>query len=362
MSNVVPITQRSTIEDEASLWVVRVERGLSDEEKIAFKKWIATSKVHQEEFFSLVKFWDETEVLGKLAHIVPKEQMQKQTQQRAMSIKVSAFAASFILVICAIGFITVNNTFTSSPQNGELFSALLHTEVGKQHIEYLPDNSILHMNTDTVVRIEFGRDFRLIKLQKGEVLVDVAHNAQRPLVVVAGKQAVKAVGTAFNVRVVDEDQIKVVITDGQVVVGQLNTSSDDITEQVKQTFQQSDQKTSLSEGDMAILQGRERHLKRLNKKEMDMEVAWKSGHIIFSGEPLEFVVQEISRYTSVQFEFADASLKTRKVAGIFQTGDLKGFINALEENLDIQATRISDRLFSLDTKSRKSKKNSKPQQ
>lgn len=361
MSNVVPITQKNDIEDEASLWVVRVERGLNEEEKVAFKKWISTSKTHQDEFFSLVKFWDETEVLSKLANVVPKEQISSNTGSEALSRRFFAVAASIIFLVCAIGFLTFRNGFLFDGQQGELFTALLHTEVGKQHIEYLPDNSILHMNTDTVVRVEYSSDFRIITLTKGELLIDVAHNAQRPLVVIAGKQAVKAVGTAFNVRVVDEDQIKVVITDGDVVVGELiradlpekKTSGAPTDEQVKNAFKQDSQKTALTKGDMAIIKGRERHLKRLNKKELDMQVAWKSGHIIFSGEPLEFVVEEISRYSSVRFEFADDSLKTRKVAGIFQTGDIRGFIIALEENLDINATEVSDKVFSL--RSRKTK-------
>ena len=60
-------------------------------------------------------------------------------------------------------------------------------------------------STPTVnYRVDYRGDNRIVRLSRGEVNFDVAKDPHRPFVVYAGDGLVWAVGTAFNVRLLEE--------------------------------------------------------------------------------------------------------------------------------------------------------------
>jgi transmembrane sensor len=74
-------------------------------------------------------------------------------------------------------------------------------------------------------------------------------------------------------------------------------------------------------------------------------LSWQKGNLIFRGEPLSEAIVEISRYTSVEFVIVDDDLKTIQVAGLFKSGDISGFLAALEANFDIQYERLGNQTY-----------------
>ena len=73
-----------------------------------------------------------------------------------------------------------------------------------------------------------------------------------------------------------------------------------------------------------------------------MQLSWRSGNLIFRGESLETTVSEVGRYTSVEFVIKDEELRRVRVAGLFKTGDVAGFLSSLEANFDIAYERTDD--------------------
>ena len=82
----------------------------------------------------------------------------------------------------------------------------------------LADGSKLHLNTNSVVTVDFSSTARNIVLLKGEAHFEVAHDTSRPFSVTAGNNTVTAVGTAFNMQYVDDNAFELVVTDGKVLV------------------------------------------------------------------------------------------------------------------------------------------------
>ena len=67
MSNIIDININKDPMDEASLWITRLDRGLSDEEQVELRVWLQASHTHLKTFMQLVKLWDKMESLSQLS-------------------------------------------------------------------------------------------------------------------------------------------------------------------------------------------------------------------------------------------------------------------------------------------------------
>jgi transmembrane sensor len=85
----------------------------------------------------------------------------------------------------------------------------------------------------------------------------------------------------------------------------------------------------------------------LQTSDLDADLSWQQGELIFRGESLETALREISRYTSYHFELADNQLKKLQIAGLFRTDDIDGLLAALEQNFAIDHQRIDNQTILL---------------
>ena len=69
------------------------------------------------------------------------------------------------------------------------------------------------------------------------------------------------------------------------------------------------------------------HIERLNTARV---TSWRSGRLVFDGERLADVVQEMNRYSLEKLEIADPALENKKVSGVFESTGGAGFAKALE--------------------------------
>lgn len=83
----------------------------------------------------------------------------------------------------------------------------LQTAIGQRRRLTLADGSTLHLDTDTAVRVQFDGHHRQLLLERGQILVETATDAQvpsRPFLVRTAHGRVRALGTRFTVRVDDQ--------------------------------------------------------------------------------------------------------------------------------------------------------------
>jgi transmembrane sensor len=73
------------------------------------------------------------------------------------------------------------------------------TATGQRRHLRLDDGSQLDLNTDSAIDIAFNAELRLIRLHRGEILVETARDS-RPFIVEAPQGSVRALGTRFIVR------------------------------------------------------------------------------------------------------------------------------------------------------------------
>jgi len=95
------------------------------------------------------------------------------------------------------------------------------TSSGQLRKIILPDNSIVHLNANSRIRIpvHFSKMDRKFYLEEGEAFFQITKDKSRPFIVHSQQLDVKVVGTSFNIRSYKQlDHIKVAVSTGKVSV------------------------------------------------------------------------------------------------------------------------------------------------
>jgi transmembrane sensor len=151
---------------------------------------------------------------------------------------------------------------------------------------------------------------------------------------------VKAVGTAFSLEIVSNQQIELVVTEGKVLVG-VHQGPQGVTADGSPDFLES-LSVTVSAGEQIILGPSEEEITDVPPEEIEVKLSWRQGNLIFRGESLEDAVAEIGRYTTVEFVILDDDLRKVRIAGLFKAGDVDGLLATLRENFNISYQRTGD--------------------
>lgn len=345
MNNVQKFSSKQDIHQQACEWISRFDRGLNDAEEQAFSDWVNISKRHRQCLFDVAQTWDELSVLNELSALFPLRDNHLQQANIFSNRKTMGMAASLAFVV--ISFLA----WLVTPQNIPVMSdpSLLvldaETSVGEQRVLSLSDGSVIHLNTDSLVSVDFSDTRRDIHLFRGEAHFEVAHDEQRPFIVKAGDNTVTAVGTAFNVQITNVNQLELLVTDGKVLVKNKQENNQIANTELSHPLDGYGE--LMAAGQKAIISQQSIQQITLSNEQVHNDLAWQQGLLVFHGEPLAEALQEISRYTSINFTFADEQVKQRRIAGYFKAGDIQGLLFALENNFNIVYSKRDDQTIVL---------------
>ena len=225
------------------------------------------------------------------------------------------------------------------------------TAVGERSTVVLPDDSIVTLNTDTLLEVRFaeGSDVRRVVLQRGQAHFDVETDP-RPFEVLAGGRRIEALGTAFDVRIDTELGVLVTLLEGRVAIdeGGDHAAVEDSQSSAGET--PSDAKPALP----TVLQAGEQLIVRPNEPQqvipVDVEriVGWREGRLVFRDDPLREVVKEINRYSTRKlFVDDDERLEGIQIGGVFKAGSTESFVAAVEEFYPVEARRVASNRIAL---------------
>ena len=341
MNNIRQFSSKEDIQEQACLWISRLDRGLNSDEKTELDAWLSESNAHRQALLDAASLWDDMSVLNELSGLFPQPTSRQSSKKRNMpKTAVWGIAATFLVMAIAVGVVVQRTWLNSTPE----FAAVtqkVQTGVGEQKNVTLADGSKLHLNTNSVVTVDFSSTARNIVLLKGEAHFEVAHAASRPFSVTAGNNTVTAVGTAFNMQYVDDNAFELVVTDGKVLVkDRFKASSSNESLFTKRPV--AEEGLLMFAGEKATVQGKVEARESMSQNDIDDDLAWQQGMIVFKGEPLEAVLAEIGRYTPVRFNISDESLRKRRVAGYFKVGDIDGLLSALKSSFNINYEKVTE--------------------
>lgn len=332
-NKVFSFPSKKRIEAQAAEWVLRMDRGpLAPLEFARFQSWMSRSEFHRQSAERLAKAWglmDELSLLDDLANSDDVTALLKYDRQQSSLKLVKALGAVAALLIMCVATWTGNQIYT---QHKAHYEAVYVTAVGDVRNVDLPDGSIVRVNTNSKIEINFERKVRNVKLVYGEAFFEVAHAANRPFLVNVGDRQIKAVGTAFNVRL-NSGRVAVTVEEGRVAL----LSSVGISPNANHAMTEL---TQISAGQYAIFDKLVEKLEIVSARDIQRQLSWRAGMLSFSGEPLSYMIEEVSRYSNLNIEIADDSLREMPIAGYFKVGEVEAMLEVLELMSDVKVERL----------------------
>jgi len=376
---------------QACAWIAKLHGGEpTAQEKQQLHEWMAQSPAHKAEIRKVAQLWGELNVLTELS--VPVDPPAKASMfslwrpnlesLRDWRLGVGGVCAAMIL----LAVIIMPGTFIKPDPN------TYSTAIGQQQLVTLADGSTILLNTNSQVRVDYQTDARNIYLQQGQAHFEVATNKTRPFKVYVGQDMVRAVGTAFTVYI-NKQLVEVTVTEGVVELNSLEPidsperidslepidspervsrlepidSSElvDMPERINSHEPTNSPapssnivKTATAYQPIGLVKAGQNvtinaadastpEIITIDTQELSRKLAWHHGMLRFSGDSLQDVIAEISRYTDLNIEIVDPSISQLRIGGFFKVGETDKMFEALETNFGIQVVHVDSKQVQL---------------
>jgi transmembrane sensor len=301
-------------------WVVRIDRGLTKAEQDAFEEWLAGDARRTGALARGQAAWVHTD--RARVYCAPGE-LRESPATGAWRAAIPRMAAALALFGLAAVILSVWEGYSRTH---------LGTTIGEIRKVPLTDGSRITLDTSSRVSVRYESAARLVRLESGTALFEVAKDPGRPFVVQAGHTRVRAVGTAFIVRRRSEDDVEVTVTEGTVDVWRELTTPEPA--------------VRLSAGDHTLATPRQVvEPQALTEAQLAGAVAWEDGIIDLNGRSLGEAAAEFNRYNRQIVVIADPRLAAQPVVGRFQSNSPRAFVTAAAAMLDAQVRTDGDRLI-----------------
>jgi len=200
-------------------------------------------------------------------------------------------AAATLFVSIAAGFLLLGR---DRLQDAHSELEVFETAVGEHRDVGLSDGSTIQLGARSSLSVTMSERYRTVVLNSGEAAFSVAHDTARPFNVMAGNGMITAVGTAFNVRRREDDQVVVTVTEGVVQV------TPNVVDPRSESSSQEPSTASLRRQRLArgqqISYGEDGRLSSVKTVD-DNAVTWHDGRLHYRQEPLRNIVPDINRYS-----------------------------------------------------------------
>jgi transmembrane sensor len=215
------------------------------------------------------------------------------------------------------------------------------TAIGQQRILELQDDSRVALDAASRLRVRFTDETRLVELEQGQAQFSVAKDLNRPFKVRAGGQTIVALGTVFTVEYVGGN-VHVAMLEGKVAI-LLPAARLQELPQLRPVETQAATVAPIRTQSIELSAGQEIRIPRSGQatlsRQADLEAAtaWREGKVIFRTESLGEAVRRLNRYSHIQIEVDDPKLAARNISGVFETGDTKAFLTAIQRIYPVKA-------------------------
>ena len=318
-----------SVDDQAIAWIAKLS-GLtpehSDNEAISaeFEAWFNAHPDHALAFEHASALWG----IAEIAAASPRVQMVSAYRRSLASV---ASLAAMVLVMVMV-LVASPTTYQTAP--------------GEQQRIILADGSTAFLNTDSTIEVSMLGHQRVIRLLKGEVWFDVAHDPARPFRVTANDVVAQALGTAYAVRRAPEG-VLVTVTDGSVEVSRQSLDPAIGQPSQQQELTQVVELRATEQLLVPITRSRPGRLAPTKLRDIDIAqaLAWQRGLLVYEDMPLSDVLLDLNRYVPTNMALSDERVGDSHVNAIIQISDQTAMLEALSISMGLNWKTVSDELI-----------------
>jgi len=261
----------------------------------------------------------------------------RRTRRRAAA---ASTVAILLLCLCVTWQSRKGNHDEISPKSAASVDSPIAPVVSSPRREVLSDGSIVELNTEAQIAVNFSDAFRRVALLRGEAHFQVAKNPARPFVVSAGGVAVQAVGTAFAVQLGGK-AVEVLVTEGRVSVANTIPSNEP---PASATNSPPAPLAFVDAGKLAVIDVTNSAVNppptvaQISDTELTQRLAWRVPRLDFSGTPLSEVLPLFNRYSRLHLSLADPALGDLRLSGILRADNTETLLRLLNAQFGITST------------------------
>jgi transmembrane sensor len=234
-------------------------------------------------------------------------------------------AAASVAIALAIGLLTMHRYPDWRGPNSDEFT----TKTGERIEITLADGSHVWLGPKSVLLVAFNKVRRDIRLTTGEAYFAVKKDHNRPFTVRSTGGDIVAVGTAFNVRAID-DHVTVAVSEGVVTV--MPKAQLAVPDPASVRVASGQQLTFTAQQPIKAL--------AIIQSPSGERARWRDGVLIYRDEPLQEVVSDVVRYSNLQIEIADTAVGNLHYSGVIYQDAVHEWVSALPESFPV--TVVSD--------------------
>jgi transmembrane sensor len=245
---------------------------------------------------------------------------------------------AFAIVVLVVAGLALRRQGAGVTESSE---QVFRTDAAENQLITLPDGSRVTLGARTELTVRFGSGRRLVNLERGEALFEVAHDRVHPFIVQAGRGTVTAIGTAFDIHRA-EDRVTITVTEGSVLVAPL---PDIANWPVKVDA------PAVKWQSVRLEHGQEVTYDQAHDRG-DVEAAspsaaeWTAGRFGYRHTPLKYILADVNRYRATPIVLKDAAAGEYGFTGTVFLDHTAEWLRSLEKILPLQVTRDSgDRIF-----------------
>ena len=307
------------IDRTAAEWAARRFAGLTQDEWSALEAWLAADQRH------LGAYAKAEAVLAQLdrAGAAGPDALRMQTARPGV-VNVKRRAVLAGSAVAGLAVMAGGGVWLAQQLGQEEY----FTSLGETREVVLSDGSMVTLNTNSRVQVNYGKERRLVRLVQGEVLFDVAKNKKRPFIVTAGDTQVRAVGTSFTVRLLPQQPVQILVREGVVEIKRPQVPQAPAVRLAANTLAVAPAEAPISTEPVA-------------EPQVTRNLAWREGRIAFDNETLANAAREFARYSDVQIR-VPAELENQTITGLFVSNDPVGFARAAAISLNLHV-EVSNR-------------------
>jgi ferric-dicitrate binding protein FerR (iron transport regulator) len=230
-------------------------------------------------------------------------------------------AAAILLISLSLS-VSYNYFFTGRKTN-EVAEHLVYQEIkasyGTQTKVVLADGTIVWLNSGSTLK--FPASFKNTSEREvnlnGEGFFEVAKDDLKPFIVNTSMLDVKVYGTSFNISAYDDYQsMTIALEEGKVSV-------------IKDKGNLEKELIVLKPSEVVEYNTTDKKLYHSSDSHIEKHSAWKDGHIIFYGDPIDLVIKRLEKWYNIKIIVQDDELQGYRFTATFIDESLEQMLSLL---------------------------------
>ncbi len=342
------------IAEAAAAWLAKRDRGLSPAEQDDYMQWLAADPRHPEalsqhaaaleRMMQLYEWQPSHDSEPNPDLFSPRQSLVATAGKPSRSASAVhwlrthwTWSAGLAAAAAVAVFAYVAGSRTNAPESTPATAPKSYLRVNERMA--LPDGSRVELKDGTKVVVRYSETERRVELTGGEAHFSVWKDRNRPFIVDAAGVEVRAVGTAFNVRL-EADKVEVLVTEGRVAVdtatGRASPPDEPTPHGAAPIFITVGERAVVPLA-VAVTETIRPVVSEVTLEDIVRELAWQAPRLQFHETPLTEAVTEFNRLNRHQLVVGEPGLTALRIGGTFRPDNVEGFIRLLGETLDIMA-------------------------